>query len=350
MELLLTEASGETGELDVDNLADFLVGESVEDDDLVDAVQKLRAEVATKRLHDALVPFLHSQILHDVLAADITRHDDNGVLEVHSATLTIGDPSVVKDLEEDIEDIAVGLLHLVEEDHGVGLPADGLAELTPLLITHVSGRSSDETSHGVLLHVLGHVEPDDGVLVVKKELGQGLGKLGLTDTRGAKEHEGTDGAVLFLKAGAGSADGVGNGLDGLSLSHHTLDEALLHLDKFLPLSLLEVGDGDTSPDRDHFGDIFFGNLFLEQRGLAALGELGIVLLELGLQFRNAPVLDLARFGEISLTLGDHKLVLHRFNLLVDLLGLADLFLLLLPAGLQSRPGFLGLGEFLLKFL
>ena len=73
-----------------------------------------------------------------------------------------------------------------------------------------------------------------------------------------------------------------------------------------------------------------------------------MLLEFGLEIGNAAVLDLARLREVSLTLGDLKLVLEGLDLLVDLLGLSDLLLLLLPAGLESGGGLLGLGQFLLK--
>ena len=73
-----------------------------------------------------------------------------------------------------------------------------------------------------------------------------------------------------------------------------------------------------------------------------------MLLELGLEIGNAAVLDLARLGVVSPALGDMKLVPEGLDLLVDLLRLADLLLLLLPAGLEPRGGLLGPGEFLLE--
>ena len=73
-----------------------------------------------------------------------------------------------------------------------------------------------------------------------------------------------------------------------------------------------------------------------------------MLLKLCLEIGNAAVLDLARLGVVSPALGDLKLVPESLDLLVDLLRLADLLLLLLPAGLEPRGGLLGPGEFLLK--
>ena len=79
----------------------------------------------------------------------------------------------------------MGLFDLVEEDDGVRAPADGLGELATLVVAHVSGRGTDELGDRVLLHELGHVEGDEGVLAAKEELGQGLGELGLAHAGGA---------------------------------------------------------------------------------------------------------------------------------------------------------------------
>jgi hypothetical protein len=69
----------------------------------------------------------------------------------------------------------VGLLDLVEQDHGVGAPPNGLCELTALLVANVSRRSADQTGDRVLLHVLGHVDADHGLLGVEHELGERAG-------------------------------------------------------------------------------------------------------------------------------------------------------------------------------
>ena len=52
--------------------------------------------------------------LHDLVRAEVGRHHDDRVLEVHRAALAVGEPAVVEDLEQHIEDIAVGLLDLVQ--------------------------------------------------------------------------------------------------------------------------------------------------------------------------------------------------------------------------------------------
>ena len=62
----------------------------------------------------------------DELRGDVAGHDDDGVLEIDRAALAVGQPAVVQHLEQDVEDVAVGLLDLVEQDDAVGPAADGL--------------------------------------------------------------------------------------------------------------------------------------------------------------------------------------------------------------------------------
>ena len=54
----------------------------------------------------------------------------------------------------------------------VRLAAHGLGELAALVVADVAGRRADEPGHGVLLHVLRHVDLDHRVLVAEQELGE----------------------------------------------------------------------------------------------------------------------------------------------------------------------------------
>lgn len=145
-----------------------------------------------------------------------------------------------------------------------------LRQLPALLVAHVPRRCADEAAHGVLLHVLAHVQAHlgwrqtntwmkvqwqrpygainctacssaaptqsrrvnkaamvcsdraggptrHGGLGVKKELGKGLAQLGLAHAGGAQEHEAGDGAVGVGQARPGPLDGVRHGLDRLVL-------------------------------------------------------------------------------------------------------------------------------------
>ena len=79
----------------------------------------------------------------------------------------------------------MGLFDLVKQNDGVGLAAHRLGELAALFIAHVSGRRSDQSGDGELLHILGHIDAHQIALVVKQVFGQSLGKLGLAHARGA---------------------------------------------------------------------------------------------------------------------------------------------------------------------
>src|SRR3954465_903909 len=72
---------------------------------------------------------------------------------------------------------------------GVRLGADGLGELAAFVVADVAGGRADEPGHGVLLHVLRHVDLDHRVLVAEQELGERARQLGLADAGGAEEDE-----------------------------------------------------------------------------------------------------------------------------------------------------------------
>ena len=178
----LGEPLAQTPELELDDLGELLARQRLERHDLVDAIQELRAEPVAQL----------------VRGADVRGHDDHGVAEVDRAALTVGQASVVEHLQEDVEDLGVRLLDLVEEDDGVRAAADGLRELSALLVADVAGRRTDEPGDGVPLLVLGHVEPHHRSLVVEHELRERAGELGLPDPGRAEEDERADRAVRIL--------------------------------------------------------------------------------------------------------------------------------------------------------
>ena len=315
-DVLLIEAFQQALQLDVDDAGDFFVGQSVENDRFVDAVEELRTEVSSQRFHHATVAFVDRQILHDELAADVGGHDDDRVLEIHRPALTVGDASVIKDLKKDVENIAVGFFHFVEKDDGIRMATDGFGQLSALIVSDIARRRADEPRHGVLLHVFAHVEAHDGLLVVEEEFGQRLAQLGFAHAGGSEEHEGTDRPVFVLQSGPRAAHGVGDRFDGLGLSDHALHEPLFHFDQLLTFTFLQARDRDAGPSGNHLGHVVFGHFFAQELPPALLGQLLVVRLELGGELRNLSVLDLARLGEIPLTLGQFELVFQ----ILDLLG------------------------------
>ena len=242
----------------------------MEDDDLVDAVEELRSEDRAQRLGDS---FLHllvgglvalAGVLRDELAPDVAGHDDDRVLEVDGAALAVGQAAVVEDLEQDVEDVRMGLLDLVEQDDLVRPPPDRLGELAALVVADVAGRRTDESRYRELLHVLAHVDARHRVLVVEEELGEGARELGLPDAGRTQEDERADGTARVLEAGARPTDRIGHGRDGLVLADDALVQAFLHADELRLLALHEPRHRDAGPAGHDARDVVRVDLFLEQ--------------------------------------------------------------------------------------
>src|SRR5262245_6300338 len=303
----------------VDDRLDLFLRQLVEDDHLVDAVQELRAEDLLQLAHDPVLHLLVRQaalvaereaerlVLRDRRGADVRRHDHDRVPEVDLAPLRVGQLSVLEDLEEDVEHVRVGLLDLVQKDDRVRLPADGLGQLAAFVVADVARGRADEPGHGVLLHVLRHVDLDHRVLVAEQELGERAGELRLPDTRGAEEDERAGRALRILDPGPRAADRLGDGDDRLVLADDALVELVLHPDQPLRLGLGQLEDRDPRPHRDDVGDLLLADLRLVGRllGLPAVLELALLLGELPLLVAQARgLLELLRLDRLFLLAAD----------------------------------------------
>src|SRR5829696_167785 len=262
----LDELLAEALYLDLDDVAHVLALELVEHDDLVDPVQELGTEDLAQLARN---PTLHLLVgesgviraeaqrlgLVDGLRPDVGGHDEDHVLEVHRTALRVGELPVLQDLQHDVEDVRVGLLDLVEENDAVGTTPDLLRELSTLVVADVAGRRTNESAHRVALHVLGHVEPDHGVLITEEVLGEGPRKLGLAHARRPEEHERAGWPVRVLDTGESTTDGTGDGLDGLVLPDDAAVQSVLHLQEARGLFLGHLLDRDARPHRDDLGDL-----------------------------------------------------------------------------------------------
>ena len=273
------------------NGGDVLLGQGVEDDGLVHAVDEFGTENVLHRLHDRVLHGLVGSVVHallrakaqgpavaDGVGAGVGGHDDDGVAEGHDAPGGVGESAVLEDLQEDVEHIRVGLFHLVQQEDAVGLAADGLGQLAALLMAHIAGGRADQAGHGVLLHVLGHVHAHQGVFVAEHRFAQGLAQFGLANAGGAEEDETADGALGVLQACAGAADGAAHGGDGLLLADDPLMQDALQVDEAVGFLLGHLADRDARPGGHDLGHVLGGD------GLAvgALGGLPHVALAVDL--------------------------------------------------------------------
>src|SRR5215211_3243236 len=250
----------------LDDVAHVLALELVEDDDLVDPVEELGAEDLAQLARDPALHLLVGETgvvgaeaqrlgLVDRLRPDVGGHDQDHVLEVHGAALRVRELPVFQYLQHDVEDVRVGLLDLVEENDAVGTTPHLLRELAALVVADVAGRRTDETRDRVALHVLGHVEPDHGVLVAEEVLGQSPRKLGLADPGRTEEDERAARTIGVLDAGEGTADGARDGLDGLVLADDAPVQGVLHLQEARGLFFGHLLYRDACPHGDDLGDL-----------------------------------------------------------------------------------------------
>ena len=142
--------------------------------------------------------------------------------------------------------------------------ADRLGQLAALVVADVARRRADQPADGVLLHVLGHVDPDHRLVAVEQELGQRPRQLGLADPGRAEEDEAAERPVRVLQTRPRPPDRVRHRRDRLVLPDDPQVQPLLHLEQLLDLALHQPADRDAGPAADDLGDVLGVDLFLEQ--------------------------------------------------------------------------------------
>ena len=230
------------------------------------------------------------------------------------------------------------LFDFVEEDDRVGTAAHGLGQLAAFVVADVARRRADEASHGVLLHVLAHVDAHHGLLVVEEELGQGAGGFGFAHAGGSKKNERADGPLGIAEAGARTANGVGDHGERGILADDALAQAVFHLDELLHFAFQHARDGNAGPLADDLGDVFFVDFFLQHaRRLRPCRSVlrGVQLLQLGFELGQFAVLDLRGAVELALAGLLFGFEAQGFDLLFQFADAADRFALLGPAGAQG---------------
>ncbi len=180
-------------------------------------------------------------------AADVGGHDNDRVLEINRSPRSIGEPAVLENLQQDVEDIRVRLLYFIEEHYPIGTAANGFSKLTAFFITHITRRCADEPGDGEPLHVFRHIDPHYRLFIIEEELRQGAGEFGLSHSGGPQEDERPDGALGIFQARAAAANRLRHRGNGLLLADNAAVKFLLHAQQFGCLRLEHPGSGNTRP-------------------------------------------------------------------------------------------------------
>ena len=189
------------------------------------------------------------------LRPEVGGQHDQRLLEVDRAALTIGQHTIVEHLQEHVEDIGMRLFDLIEEHDLIGPTPHRFGQHTALVVTDVARRGTDQTGHGVFLHELRHVDAHHRIVVVKEELGHGLGQLGLAHTGRPEEEEGAQRPVLVVEPRTRPAHGIGHGLHGSVLPDHAVMQLLFHPQQLVALTFEHLARRDACPTLDDGGDL-----------------------------------------------------------------------------------------------
>ena len=189
-------------------------------DDGVQAVAELGREQALDLV--PVLPFPPAAGEADGRADEIGRtgiggHDQDGVAEIDLLAVVIGELAVIHHLQQDVEQIGMGLFDLVQQQHDVGVLIDGVGQQPALVEADIAGRGADQPRDRVAFHIFRHVEPHQ---LHAQGQGEAAGHLGFADAGGAGEEIAADGLFRLAQAGPGQLDGIGQGVDGRILAEH----------------------------------------------------------------------------------------------------------------------------------
>src|SRR5579885_1391030 len=250
----------------IDDAKQIFIAQRVEDDDFVQAVQKLRIERPLHFVHHHFFHRLPAGLVRPALEADarallqvpraeVGSHDDDGIAEIHRIAESVRQLAVFKNLQQDIENVRMRLFDLIQQDDRIRRAANTLRQLAALFVAHVSRRRANELRNGVLLHEFGHVEAHQRLFRAEEEFREAARHFRLADARRSKEKEAAHGPRRRLEPGAAAANRARESGDGLVLADHPLVQFGLDAQQLLLLVLLDGSDRDSGPPRDDFLDV-----------------------------------------------------------------------------------------------
>src|SRR5690606_1569740 len=218
----------------------------------IQTVAEFRREELLDRLF--VLAFLHvaaeaDRLFRHLAGAGIRRHDQHDVAEVDMLAVVVGQLAVVHDLQKDVEQVAMGLFDLVQQQHAMRRLADRAGQHAAMVEADIARRSAEQARHAVPLHVFRHVEAGQ---LHTHDVGKLTRHLGLADTRRAREEIAADRLFRLAQAGPRQLDRTRQRLDRLILSiDHALQLGLQIAQAFLVLARdrLRRDAGDLGNDR-----------------------------------------------------------------------------------------------------
>ena len=218
---------------------------------------------------------------------------------------------------------------LIEKYNRVRFPSDCFCQLSAFIVSNISRRSSDQSGHGIFLHVLTHINTHHIVLIIKQTLGKCFGKLCLTYTCRSKEQEGTDWFGRILNTCFRTDDRFCNKLNTLILSNDTFVQFICKVKCLISLTLVQFGYWDSCPSGDNPCDLIICYRLMN-KGKVFCFYLLFFLFQLFLQLWKSSILKLSCLIQVILSLGFLDFLVHLLDLLTDLLNVFYGILFILP--------------------
>ena len=182
----------QTRQLDIDNAPHIVAPQTVKDDDFIQTVQEFGPEMRTNCIHHiafgigTVGPFGQ---LAKCLRAQIRCQNDDGLFEIDSAPLAIGQNTIIQNLQQHVEHIWMRLFDFVKQHHLIGAAAHGLGQDPAFVIADIAGGCTDQTRDRMFFHEFGHINAHHGAVIVKQKRCHRFGQFGFANTRWTKEQE-----------------------------------------------------------------------------------------------------------------------------------------------------------------
>src|SRR6476620_10344269 len=129
------------------------------------------------------------------------------------------------------------LFNLVEQNYTIRFAPHRFGKLSPLIVTHITGRCTHKPAHRMFLLVFTHVDPGYHVLIIEQVFSKRLRQLGFTYSCSAEEYERADWPLRILQSCAAAPDRIRYSKDSFILSNHALMEFIFEIQQFFAFTL-----------------------------------------------------------------------------------------------------------------
>ena len=158
-------------------------------------------------------------------------------------------------------------LHFIKKNHRIWVFTNSFSQLTTGFITHITGRSTHQTSHGMFLTEFGHIYSNHSVLIIEQEFSKSFSKLGFSRSRRSQEQERTSRSLRIAHTRTRTTYSIRNSLHSIILVNNLFANHLFHFDQFLSFTFKHFANRNTSPRSHNSSNLISTHKFRNKRVL-----------------------------------------------------------------------------------